>query len=72
MHTSFSCQNIELIDRMVRPKLRVEQHTIILRDIPPEVAAESILKIFENAPAAADGAPCPRAVSARSDMNNTW
>jgi hypothetical protein len=49
----------------VRPRLKVEQHTVILRDIPENTEMEVILKLFEDAQS-------PSFTSARPDMNNTW
>jgi hypothetical protein len=66
-------QNVEFIERVVRPKIKVEQNTLILRDIAEGTAVEDILKMFETAPAdPASGQPCPQASSARADIGNTW
>lgn len=64
--------NVEYANRTARPKLRVEQHSIILRDISPEVPVADIMKIFEDAVPTDEGAACPKATAARSDLNNTW
>lgn len=61
------------MDRVVRPKIKAEQNTLILRDIAETTPVEEILKIFETAPAdSTTGQPCPRATSARADIGNTW
>lgn len=57
--------SVEVFHGVVRPRLKVEQHTVILRDIPESTDVAVIMKLFEDAQS-------PRVTSARPDMNNTW
>lgn len=50
---------------------KLEQNTLILRDISKSTPSGDILQIFTSA-VTAEGAPCPAAQSVRSDMNDTW
>ncbi len=51
--------------------VKLEQNTLILRDIPSTAKSGDILGIFTNA-VCANGTPCPSAQSVRADMNDTW
>lgn len=50
---------------------KLEQNTLILRDIPKSTPSGDILRIFSSA-VTKEGVPCPLALSVRSDMNDTW
>ena len=60
-----------VIDDVVRSNLKLEQNTLILRDIAEGAIAEDIVKIFTIS-TVADGTPCPSIVNIRPDMNETW
>ena len=49
----------------VRPNIRVEQHTIILREVCGEISSADITDMFR-------AANCPSIVGCRSEMNSTW
>jgi hypothetical protein len=50
---------------------KLDQNTIILRDIATSTPSGEILEIFISA-VAADGTACPAVQSVRADMNDTW
>jgi hypothetical protein len=58
---------------MVRSSVpvKLEQNTLILRDISSAAPSGDIVGIFTNA-VCSNGQPCPSAQSVRSDMNDTW
>lgn len=62
-------------DDTVRPIVKPEQNTLILRDIPSSTSSDEIVGIFTRAAAAAsatqDGISFTPA-GIRSDMNDTW
>ena len=49
----------------IKPNVKPEQNTLILRDIPSTSSNEAIMEIFTNA-------NCPVPISLRSDMNDIW
>ena len=50
----------------VRPFLKPEQNTLILRDIPSSTPSEEVISIFSQV------AECPPVQSVRSEMNDNW
>ena len=50
---------------------KLEQNTLMLRDIPETTPSGDILQIFSNANTA-EGAPCPPVQSVRADVCSTW
>ena len=58
-------QFLEVTAEGVRAVTKPEQNTIILRDIASSIPASEIAGLFE-----AEG--CPRSLSVRSDINDTW
>lgn len=50
---------------MIRPNIKVEQHTVILREVDDSVSEEAIQEMFSRA-------SCPQYVSCRSEANNNW
>lgn len=65
-HALATCPAVTLIEDSVRPNFKVEQNTIILRDIPSATSSDELLTIFKSVPS------CPAVKSIRSDMNDTW
>lgn len=65
-HALATCPAVTLIEDSVRPNFKVEQNTIILRDIPSATSSDELLQIFKSVPS------CPAVKSIRSDMNDTW
>lgn len=49
----------------MRPNIKVEQPTIILRDVESDVSESAITEMLA-------AANCGRVVSCRSEMNSTW
>jgi hypothetical protein len=49
----------------VRPNIKVEQHTIILRDVDSDVTESAIRDMIK-------AANCGEIVGCRSEMNSTW
>lgn len=61
-----SSNSLLVIENIVRPNVKAEQHTIILRDVEESVTEEEIIQeIFEKS-------CCPSLLTCRSEMNNTW
>ena len=50
---------------IIKPNVKPEQNTLILRDIPSTASNEAIMEVFTQA-------NCPLPISLRSDMNDTW
>lgn len=50
---------------IIKPNVKPEQNTLILRDIPSTASNEAIMEVFAKA-------NCPMPVSLRSDMNDIW
>ena len=50
---------------------KLEQNTLMLRDIAETTPSGAILEIFASA-STADGVPCPPVQSVRADVCNTW
>ena len=74
---SFVLQSVVVTDDFVRPNFKVEQNTIILRDIPTDTAVEDIQSIFSAIRLDSDGAVAIDdsivvSPTIRSDMNNIW
>lgn len=60
-----SSNSLIVIENIVRPNVKAEQHTIILRDVEESITEDIIKEIFEKT-------SCPPIASCRSEMNNTW
>ena len=60
----------------VRPLVRPEQTTLILRDIPSDTPVDIIRDIFQKASQpsthSSAGPLCPPTTNVRADMNDTW
>lgn len=56
-------------DMAVRAWTRPEADTLILRDVTTSTAVDDILAIFDTSPEMGE---CPKPLSARPDMNDTW
>ncbi len=56
----------------MKPNVRPEQTTLILRDIPRDTPVDKILEIFASTGSQPNGIMCPPIVSVRPDMNDTW
>jgi len=57
--------SVIVIDECVRPNIKAEQHTIILRDVDSNVTEVDVLKVFADV-------ACPPVVGCKSEMNSTW
>lgn len=63
----FTSKAVVITDDGVRPNVRPEQTTLILRDIPSDTPSEKVAEIFATCPV-----PCPNVISLRSETNDTW
>lgn len=61
------CQtlNLDETETMVRPNLKIERNTLILRDIPATIPVEEVSNIFQHP-------GCAAIVTIRPDINDTW
>jgi hypothetical protein len=57
-----------MTDEGVFPNIKVEQNTIILRDISSSTPIDDVQNIFQHL----GGTTPPAITSVRSDMNDTW
>lgn len=60
-----TANSLIVTENIIRPNVKAEQQTIILRDVEETVTEETIKELFEKA-------ECPSLVGCRSEMNNTW
>lgn len=61
------CQTLSLdeTETLVRPNIKIERNTLILRDISASIPVEDVSKIFEHQ-------GCAPVVKLRPDINDTW
>jgi hypothetical protein len=61
-----TCKNLVANEEgtMVRPNLKMERNTLILRDIPSSTPLEEVKAIFDD--------KCGKVVNIRSDVGDTW
>ena len=54
-----------MTENIIRPNIKLEQNTVILREVEESVTEALIQEMFESA-------ACPPIVSCRSEANNNW
>lgn len=59
-------QGFYIADGVVKPRMKIDHNSVIIKELPASITSEEVLKIFS------DLSHCPKPTSARSDMYNTW
>ena len=56
---------MSVLDDQVLPSYKVQQNTVILRDLDPATCEEGLRAFFSDN-------QCPAVASCKSELNNTW